>query len=144
MISTEQVCRTIAPNSLHLGLNLLNRCSFGVRCHHCRGFFKCTLKLLVCFLLYSLRVLQLLDQLHLELLHLHDLFFLLRSHVVLVYHTIVMMSLHLLDTSRPILFDLHSGQAFLLVNNLILHAVLLLDLKVLELLFLFVLLLDYF
>lgn len=40
-----------------------------------------------------------------------------------------------------VLFDLHCSQAFLLVNDLILHAVLLLVLEAIELLLLFVLLL---
>ena len=48
----------------------------------------------------------------------------------------------MLNAALSILLDLHGSQTLLLVDDLILHAVFLLDLKVLELLFLFVLLLD--
>ena len=53
-----------------------------------------------------------------------------------------MLSLHLLNASLAILLDLHRCQALLLVHDLILHAILLLDFKALELLLLLVLLLD--
>lgn len=53
-----------------------------------------------------------------------------------------MLALNLLDAALAILLDLHGSEALLLIDDLILHAVLLLDLKMLELLFLVVLLLD--
>ena len=53
-----------------------------------------------------------------------------------------MLSLHLLNASLAILFNLHRCQALLLVHDLILHTILLLDFKALELLLLLVLLLD--
>ena len=54
-----------------------------------------------------------------------------------------MLALHLLDAPLSVFFDLHGGQALLLIGDLVLHAILLLDLEMLELLFLFILLLDY-
>lgn len=47
-----------------------------------------------------------------------------------------------MQATLAVLFDLHRGHSLLLVHDLILHAVLLFDLKVLELLFLLILLLD--
>ena len=118
------------------------RGGFSKWCHHGRWFLKRTLKLLVSILLDSLCVLQLLDQLHLQLLHLHDFLFLLLAKVVLVVHALIVASLHLLQAPLTVLFNLHRCQSLLLIHDLILHAVLLLDLKALELLFLLVLLLD--
>ena len=112
-----------------------------LRCHHSRRFFKCTLKLLVCILLDSLSVLQLLDQLHLQLFHLHNFFFLLLTQEVLIVDTVVMVSLYLLDTALTVFFNLHDRQSLLLSHDLILHAVLLFNFEALELLLLFVLLL---
>lgn len=53
------------------------------------------------------------------------------------------MFLHLLSASLAVFFNLHRSKPLLLIYDLILHAILLLNLKVLELLFLFVLLFDY-
>ena len=53
-----------------------------------------------------------------------------------------MVSLDLLHAPLPVLLNLHRRKSLLLVHDLILHAILLLDLEALELLFLFVLLLD--
>ena len=53
-----------------------------------------------------------------------------------------MLLADLMVATLAVLLNLHGGQAFLLVHNLILHAVLLLVLKAIELLLLFVLLLD--
>ena len=53
-----------------------------------------------------------------------------------------MLALDLLNAALAVLFNLHGSQPFLLVHNLILHAILLFDPEVLELLFLLVLLLD--
>ena len=85
---------------------------------------------------------QFLDELHLELLHLHHFFFFLSSQVVLVVDAVVVLSLHLVKSALSVLFDFHCSHALLLVHDLILHAVFLLDLEVLELFLLFVLLLD--
>ena len=104
---------------------------------------KSALQLLVGLLLDGLRILKLLDKLHLELLHLHDLFFLLLAQVVLVANFILVLLLNLLHASLSFLLDFHRCQALLLIHNLILHAILLLDLEVSELLFLFILVLDY-
>lgn len=93
--------------------------------------------------MHGLRILQLLDQLHLKLLHLHHFLLLLLTQVVLVVDTIFLMFLHLVGAALAVFFDLHRSKPLLLVNDLILHAVLLFNLKVLELLFLFVLLFDY-
>ena len=54
-----------------------------------------------------------------------------------------MLSLHLLQAPLAIFFNLHRSQSLLLVHNLILHAILLLHLEALELLFLLVLLLNH-
>ena len=112
------------------------------RSHHRTRFFQCAFELLIGILLHRLGVLELLDQLHLELLHLHDFFFLLLAKVVLVVHPIVVLALDLLQAPLSVFFDLHCSQPLLLVHDLILHAVFLLDLEALELLFLLVLLLD--
>lgn len=93
--------------------------------------------------MHSLRILQLLDELHLELFHLHDFFLLLLAQVVLAVDAIFMVLLHLMDAPLAVLFDFHRSQPLLLIHDLVLHAVLLLYFKVLELLFLFVLLFDY-
>ncbi len=121
----------------HLPLSL----SFVVGGHHGWGFLECALQLLVCILLHCLCVLQLLNELHLELLHLHYFFLFLASQVVFIVDAVIMVSLDIWDASLTIFFNLHWGKAFLLVHNLILHAILLLDLKVLELFLLFILLL---
>ena len=88
-------------------------------------------------------ILELLDELHLELFHLHDFLLFLLAQVVLVVHAIVVLSLHLLQAPLAIFFNLHRSQSLLLVHNLILHAILLLHLEALELLFLLVLLLNH-
>ncbi len=121
----------------HLALSL----TFAIGCHHGWGFLECALQLLVCILLHSLCVLQLLDKLHLKLLHLHYFLFFLISQVVFIVDAVIMVSLDIRDASLTIFFNFHWGEAFLLVHNLILHAIFLLDLKVLELFLLFVLLL---
>ena len=112
-------------------------------CHRCGGLLQRSLQLLVRVLLHCLRILQLLDEFHFQLFHLHDFFLLLRSQVVLVINAIVVMLLHLLYAALAVLLDLHRSQTLLLVYDLILHAILLLNLEALELLFLLVLLLDY-
>ena len=127
-------------SSCSLGARVRSRLSEGS--HHGRRLFQCTLQLLVSVLLHCLRILEFLDELHLELLHLHDFFFFLLAQVVLVVHAIVVLPLHLLQAPLAIFFNLHRSQTLLLVHNLILHAILLLDLEALELLFLLVLLLD--
>ena len=114
-----------------------------MRRHHGRWFLKSTFELLISLFLDSLSVLKLFNELHLQLFHLHDFLFLLSPHIVLVIHAVVMSSLYLLDTSRSVFFNLHRSQAFLLINDLILHAILLLHFKVRELLLLFILLLNY-
>ena len=111
--------------------------------HRCGGLLQRSLQLLVGVLLHCLRILQLLDEFHFQLFHLHDFFLLLRSHVVLVVDAVIMLLLHLSYASLAVLFNLHRGQTLLLVYDLILHAVFLFDLEALELLFLLVLLLDY-
>ena len=147
------ICGDLAGKLLRFSLALyiaVNCSSLGAwvgswlskRCHHGRWFLKRTFQLLVSVLLDSLSVLKLLDQLHLELLHLHDFFFLLLTEVILIVHAIIMGPLHLLQTSLSVLLNLHRSQSLLLIDDLILHAVFLLDLKALELLFLLVLLLD--
>jgi len=112
--------------------------------HCCGGLLQCALQLLVSLFLNCLSILQLFDQLHLQLLHLHHFLFLLSSQVVLVVNTVIVVLLDLVDASLAIFLDFHRSQALLLVHDLILHAVLLLNLKALELLFLFVLLLYHF
>ena len=111
--------------------------------HGRRGLLERALQLLVGILLHRLSILQLLDEFHFQLFHLHDFFLLLRSHVVFVVDAIIMLLLHMLYAPLAILLDLHRSQTLLLVYDLILHAVLLLNLEALELLFLLVLLLDY-
>lgn len=118
-------------------------CEFSLRCHHGRWLLKSSFELLISLFLDSLSVLKLFDELHLQLFHLHDFLFLLSPHKVLVIHSIIVCSLNLLDTSLPVFFNLHRSQAFLLINDLILHAILLLHFKVRELLLLFILLLNY-
>ena len=132
------------PRAAHLsslgGAGVRGRLS--ERGHHGGGFLERPLKLLVGILLDYLSVLEFLDELHLKLLHLHDFFLLLLSEVVLVVHAFVVGPLHLLKAPLAVLFNLHRRQSFLLIHDLILHAVFLLDLEALELLFLLVLLLD--
>ena len=53
-----------------------------------------------------------------------------------------MLSLDIMESSLTIFFNFHGGQAFLLIYNLILHAILLLNFEVIKLLFLLVLLLN--
>ena len=126
---------------ISLGARVRSRLSEGS--HHGRWLFQCTLQLLVSVLLHCLSILELLDELHLELFHLHDFLLFLLAQVVLVVHAIVMLSLHLLQAPLAIFFNLHRSQSLLLVHNLILHAILLLHLEALELLFLLVLLLNH-
>ena len=132
------VCKVIS-HLRSLGL----RCEFTLRRHHCGRLLKSTFELLIGLFLDSLSVLELFDELHLQLLHLHDFLFLRSPHIVLVIHPVFMLSLNLLDTSSSVFFNLHRSQAFLLINDLILHAILLLHFKVRELLLLFILLLNY-
>ena len=115
----------------------------GVRQHHCAWLLECLLEFLVSLLLDGLGVLELLDELHLQLLHLHDLVLLLLSDHLFVGHTVLVLSLDVEDFSLPLLLNLHGGEAFLLIDDLVLHPVLLLDLEELVSLLLVVLASNY-
>ena len=110
---------------------------------HLRGLLKGALQLLIRLLLHSLSVLEFFDELHLELLHLHDLLFFLLAQVFFVADAVFVCLLHLLDSPVSVFLNFHLSDSLLLVHNLILHAVFLLNLEVVELLFLVVLLLDH-
>jgi len=107
--------------------------------HSSRRLFKSTLKLAVRLFLDSLGILELFDELHLKFLHLHDLFFLLLTHIVFVADARFDGFLGLLGTALAIFFLFHSSQSLLLVYNLVLHAVLLFVFEAIEFLFLFIL-----
>ena len=53
-----------------------------------------------------------------------------------------MLSLDIMESTLTVFFDFHGGQAFLLIYNLILHAIFLFNFEVIKLLLLLVLLLD--
>lgn len=103
---------------------------FDIGCHHCTGFLKGPLKLSVCIFLDRLRVLKLLDEFHFNLLHLHDLFFLLLSDALFNAHFVLVDPLDRHNPALAVVLDFHLGQPFLLVHDLILHLVLLLDFKI--------------
>ena len=132
------LCATLS----HLSTRGIISLATTVRCHHGRRLLQGTLELLVSIFLDGLRVLQFLYQFHLQLLHLHDFFFLLRSHVIFIVHAIIMLSLDIMESTLTVFFNFHGGQAFLLIYNLILHAIFLFNFKVIKLLLLLVLLLD--
>lgn len=68
-----------------------------------------SLQLLISLLLHGLRVLQLLDQLHLQLFHLHHFFLLLLAQVFFVVDTGVVVLLDLGDATIAVFIDLHLG-----------------------------------
>ena len=91
----------------------------------------------------GLCVLQLLNQLHLEFLHLHDFFLLCRSEIVFVHDSLVLLLLDVVETTVLVLFYLYVGNMFLLLDDLVLHAVLLFNLELHVSLLLIILLLDH-
>merc|ERR1712060_612391 len=99
--------------------------STSIWCDHGGWLLKGSLKLLVCLLLNCLSVLQLLDQFHLELLHLHDFLFLHVAKSILVVDARIVMLLDCCESAVTIFFDLHCCKALLVGDDLILHAVLL-------------------
>ena len=94
---------------------------------------------MVRLLLNSLGILELLDELHFKLLHLHNFLFFLLSYHLFIANPILMLSLNVQHSALPLLFNLHGSQTFLLIDNLVLHPVFLLNFEVLVALFLIVL-----
>jgi hypothetical protein len=61
---------------------------------------------------------------------LHDLFLLLLAHALLYRYLILVDPLDAHDAALAVVLNLHLGQPFLLVDDLVLHAVLLFHLKI--------------
>lgn len=93
------------------------------------GLLQRPLQLLVSLLLDGLGVLELLNQLHLDALHIQNLVFLLVAEGVLVLHLVLVVALGHAHLASLLLLLLHLGEALLLVNNLVLHLVLGFDLE---------------
>ena len=94
-----------------------------------RRFLQCALELLVCLLLDGLRVLEFLDELHLDALHIQNFILLLSAHNVLNLHLVVLVAVGQAELASLLLFLLHLSEALLLVDDLVLHFVLSLDLE---------------
>jgi len=99
---------------------------------------------LVGLLLYCLCVLNLLDKLHFDPLHIHDLFFFGLAEAIFNVGFIGLAALGHHDLSLAFLIDLHLGKTLLLVDDLILHLVLGLHFEILVAALLLVLRLYYF
>lgn len=98
--------------------------------HHGTGLFESPLKFLVGVLLNCLSVLKLLNEFHLKLLHAHHFVFFLMAHHVFAAYFVKVRLLDCVNAALAIFVNLHRCEALLLLHNLILHAVLLLDLKI--------------
>lgn len=92
-------------------------------------FLQGALQLLVRLLLDGLRVLQFLNQLHFDALHIQNLVLLLLAHGVLEVGAVVLVALRHLQLAALLLLHLHLGEALLLVHDLVLHLVLSLNLE---------------
>ena len=97
--------------------------------HHCTWLFECFFELLICFFLNRLSILQLFNEFHFKFLHLHDLLLLLHPDDFLIVYSVVVLLLHRHQPTLSFLFDLHRSQPFLLIDDLILHLILLLNLE---------------
>ena len=111
--------------------------------HHGAWLLKCTLKFCISILLNGLCILQLLNQLHLKFFHLHDFILLCCSHIVFIHDSLVLLLLHVVESTVLVLFYLYVGYMLLLLDDLILHSVLLLNLELHMSLLLIILLLDH-
>jgi len=89
-------------------------------------------------------VLNLLDKLHFNALHIHDLFFFGLAEAIFNVGFIGLAALGHHDLSLAFLIDLHLGKTLLLVDDLILHLVLGLHFEILVAALLLVLRLYYF
>ena len=94
-----------------------------------RGLLERTFELLVGLLLDGLRVLEFLNQLHLDALHIQNLVFLLVAQRILMRHLVLVAALRHAHLAARLLILLHLGQALLLVDDLVLHLVLGLNLE---------------
>lgn len=92
-------------------------------------FLQGALQLLVGLLLDSLRVLQFLNQLHLDAFHIQNFVLLLLAHGVFEMGAILLVTLSHGELAALLLLHLHLGEALLLVHDLVLHFVLSLDLE---------------
>ena len=129
----------IGGSSLALSEVLLER-----RCiEHSSGLAESFLKFKIGLLLNSLRVLQTLNELHLEFLHLSDLIHLNVAHMLFfITPVIVLLACHH-HLSAVLLLDLQAGETLRLKTNLVLHLILLLYAEIVLSLLLLVLLLDH-
>ena len=89
-------------------------------------------------------VLYLLDELHFNALHIHDLFFFGLAEAVFNVGLVGLAALGHHDLSLAFLLDLHLGKTLLLVDDLVLHLVLGLDFELLVVALLLILALNYF
>jgi hypothetical protein len=88
----------------------------------------------------GLSVLKFLDQLHLYAFHIHDLLLLHQTNLVLVTHFVELAALRCVDLPLSFLMYFLGSQAFLLIDNCVLHPILSVDLEVHVLPLLFILL----
>lgn len=92
-------------------------------------FLQGPLQLLVGLLLDGLRVLQFLDQFHLDAFHIQNFVLLLLTDRVLLHRALLLVAISHLHLASLLFLHLHLGQTLLLVNDLVLHFVFSLNLE---------------
>ena len=108
--------RSESPTTVHLSKPIIHICTSSSASLAAQSVLELSIRLL----LNSLRVLQLLDQLHFEHLHLHDLLLLRPNHRLLLGHPLVRLRLRLELLPPHELLLLQLRDPLLLLNHLIL------------------------
>lgn len=127
---------------LLLRVDLLRKLTslFQIRCHHGTGLFKSFVQFFIGLLLQGNGVVQLVDQLELQALHSNNLLFFLLPDSIFIQTGIVPVLIDVLLLAAGVFGDLDAGDLLLLVDDLLAHAIFLLDADSMVSLFLFILL----